>query len=84
VTQSEPLKDTPDNMLAEQIAAIDLSELPRDKLLAIHNIIVDGTTKFCPKCLSTSLARFSSINLKRCTRCSLDIPWVLTKGQKRL
>ena len=80
----EVLKGTLDNNLVKQLSSVDLSNIPREKLIAIHTIIVSGTTKFCPKCLSTSLAKFRSTDTKRCHECLLDIPWVLTKGQKSL
>ena len=78
------LKNTTTDIVVSKLSSVDLSNLPREKLIAIHTIITSGTTKCCPKCLSTALARFSSTNTKRCTRCLIDIDWFVTNGQKRL
>lgn len=40
------------------------------------------TTKVCPNCNSTSLALFTSMNMKLCTVCHTELPWYLEKGQK--
>ena len=84
VIESKYLEGISDNTIARQIATVDVMELPRDKLIAIHDIVTSDTTKYCPKCLSTALARFSSTNTKRCPQCLIDIDWFVTKGQKCL
>ena len=39
------------------------------------------TTKKCPKCGSTKLLLFSTLKLKSCPDCFLDIPWFKDKDQ---
>ena len=40
------------------------------------------TTKKCPNCGNTMLARMPTINKKYCTDCNTWIEWYLDKGQK--
>ena len=42
------------------------------------------TTKKCPQCGNEQLLLFSTINLKSCTDCHIDIPWYLEKDQEQL
>ena len=42
------------------------------------------TTKYCPRCKSPDLARFSTMNLKHCPDCRIDISWHLDEGQMPL
>lgn len=42
------------------------------------------TTKKCPECGNTALARFSSMNLKYCPDCYCWMVWKLEPGQKPL
>ena len=75
---------TTHNELTKQVQSVDFSELPIEKLRAIHTIVSERTTKFCPQCLSTKLAKFSSTNKKVCNECGNTIIWNLDKGQRRL
>ena len=40
--------------------------------------------KGCPKCGNINLIRYPSLNLKSCSDCGTDIPWLLEKGQRSL
>jgi hypothetical protein len=39
------------------------------------------STKSCPKCGTTNLLQFTTLNLKSCPDCFLDIPWFKEKNQ---
>ena len=70
--------------LIKQIQSVDLSLLSKTTLLVIRGAITHNTTKFCPKCLDSNLLELRSQNKKICTRCNIEIPWFLDKGQKGL
>ena len=42
------------------------------------------TTKHCPKCGNTKLVLLRSQNIKICPNCNVEIPWLLTEGQKKI
>jgi len=42
------------------------------------------STKQCPKCGDTHLLTFTSLFMKSCIVCRIDIPWYLDEGQKPL
>ena len=42
------------------------------------------STKTCPRCQSSALALFTSLNMKYCTECCLSFPWNLDPGQRAL
>jgi hypothetical protein len=42
------------------------------------------STKKCPKCGNKDLLLFSTLRLKSCTDCHIDIPWYLDDKQKPL
>lgn len=46
-----------------------------------HVMTKKTTTKKCPNCGNTELARMSSLNLKKCTDCGKWLKWTLDKGQ---
>jgi len=39
------------------------------------------TTKKCPNCGNINLLLFSTLNLKSCVDCYIDIPWYKDEGQ---
>ena len=39
------------------------------------------STKSCPVCGNTQLLLWSTLNLKACTDCHIDIPWYKEEGQ---
>jgi len=59
------------------------------KLKAKKPAVVSSTstkisTKECPQCGATNLLTFTSMNMKTCSTCRIDIPWYLEEGQKPL
>lgn len=75
------------SVLVKLIAHTKFSELSEEKLEGIWWLIKDTTEddkSKCPKCQSTRLALFSSLNYKMCTKCGEKIEWKLAENQKPL
>jgi hypothetical protein len=62
------------------------SQLSEEKLTELYHIIIqpEEEKKRCPKCYSSKLASFSSLEYKQCTSCQEIIPWKLEEKQKPL
>ena len=72
--------------LVKACANTKFSELSEEKLTELYHIINQPAEekKRCPKCNSSKLASFSSLNYKQCTKCGNKIPWKLSENQKPL
>jgi Zn finger protein HypA/HybF involved in hydrogenase expression len=74
------------SVLVKLISNTKFSSLSEEKLLELYHIIIqpEEEKKRCPKCNSSKLASFSSLNYKQCTSCQELIPWKLEENQKPL
>jgi len=74
------------SVLVKLVSHTKFSELSEEKLTELYHIIKqpEEEKKRCPKCHSSKLASFSSLNYKQCTSCQEIIPWKLEEKQKPL
>ena len=72
--------------LVKACADTKFSSLSEEKLAELYHIInqPEEEKKRCPKCHSSKLASFSSLNYKQCLDCQEIIPWKLGDKQKPL
>jgi RNA polymerase subunit RPABC4/transcription elongation factor Spt4 len=74
------------SVLVKLISNTKFSSLSEEKLAELYHIInqPEEKKKICPKCNSSKLASFSSLNYKQCTNCQEIISWKLEEKQKPL
>jgi Zn finger protein HypA/HybF involved in hydrogenase expression len=72
--------------LVKFISNTKFSSLSEEKLTELYHIIIqpEEEKKRCPKCHSSKLASFSSLQYKQCTACGEKLPWKLEDKQKSL
>lgn len=78
------LSQIPTQVLTKRISNFKFSALGREKLEEVYIAISAGTTRVCPRCLSTALLELRTQRLKICSDCDYRIPWTLSPGQKPL
>ena len=81
---NDRLSDLSTSFLRKKIAGFAYGEIEREKLIAIWNLLSEGTTKVCPDCLNTNLLELRTMDKKVCADCGKEIGWRLEKGQKPL
>jgi len=74
------------SVLVKLVSNTKFSNLSEEKLAELYHIISqpEEEKKRCPKCNSSKLASFSSLNYKQCTSCQEIIPWKLDANQRPL